>query len=125
MSKKQFKIGTNSRINFELCDDRITLQGSSKGLFSYSSRGDVSVLEEGDLVNVLADYDLKAYVPKQAPVSIQKVEGRVSAKELYSLRIDDSEFEVKVSDVQGALTCLLYTSPSPRDQRGSRMPSSA
>ena len=25
----------------------------------------------------------------------------------------------------GALACLLYTSPSPRDQRGSRMPSSA
>ena len=24
-----------------------------------------------------------------------------------------------------ATTCLLYTSPSPRDQRGSRMPSSA
>ena len=26
---------------------------------------------------------------------------------------------------QHILTCLLYTSPSPRDQRGSRMPSSA
>ena len=26
---------------------------------------------------------------------------------------------------QNAKTCLLYTSPSPRDQRGSRMPSSA
>ena len=25
----------------------------------------------------------------------------------------------------GYETCLLYTSPSPRDQRGSRMPSSA
>ena len=25
----------------------------------------------------------------------------------------------------GRITCLLYTSPSPRDQRGSRMPSSA
>ena len=25
----------------------------------------------------------------------------------------------------GSNTCLLYTSPSPRDQRGSRMPSSA
>ena len=24
-----------------------------------------------------------------------------------------------------AISCLLYTSPSPRDQRGSRMPSSA
>ena len=26
---------------------------------------------------------------------------------------------------QPVTTCLLYTSPSPRDQRGSRMPSSA
>ena len=28
-------------------------------------------------------------------------------------------------DGWAAKTCLLYTSPSPRDQRGSRMPSSA
>ena len=28
-------------------------------------------------------------------------------------------------NLEPALTCLLYTSPSPRDQRGSRMPSSA
>ena len=27
--------------------------------------------------------------------------------------------------VASLLVCLLYTSPSPRDQRGSRMPSSA
>ena len=27
--------------------------------------------------------------------------------------------------VTGDIACLLYTSPSPRDQRGSRMPSSA
>ena len=26
---------------------------------------------------------------------------------------------------RGLISCLLYTSPSPRDQRGSRMPSSA
>ena len=33
---------------------------------------------------------------------------------------------VRYHIVRGALdTCLLYTSPSPRDQRGSRMPSSA
>ena len=29
------------------------------------------------------------------------------------------------ADLSGANPCLLYTSPSPRDQRGSRMPSSA
>ena len=32
-----------------------------------------------------------------------------------------SEFEADALDI----SCLLYTSPSPRDQRGSRMPSSA
>ena len=29
------------------------------------------------------------------------------------------------SDMNNFISCLLYTSPSPRDQRGSRMPSSA
>ena len=29
------------------------------------------------------------------------------------------------ADLEEKRTCLLYTSPSPRDQRGSRMPSSA
>ena len=30
-----------------------------------------------------------------------------------------------VKEAHGLKGCLLYTSPSPRDQRGSRMPSSA
>ena len=30
-----------------------------------------------------------------------------------------------VVEVEQAVTCLLYTSPSPRDKRQSRMPSSA
>ena len=34
-----------------------------------------------------------------------------------------SDDSISVGDAR--LTCLLYTSPSPRDQRGSRMPSSA
>ena len=41
---------------------------------------------------------------------------------------DYSQIELRVvSDMSGDpyLICLLYTSPSPRDQRGSRMPSSA
>ena len=31
----------------------------------------------------------------------------------------------QVAEIIEAGNCLLYTSPSPRDQRGSRMPSSA
>ena len=34
-------------------------------------------------------------------------------------------FVPEVSSVELFIDCLLYTSPSPRDQRGSRMPSSA
>ena len=47
-------------------------------------------------------------------------------KEIKSLSM-----EIRIADAQyygddnPVLTCLLYTSPSPRDQRGSRMPSSA
>ena len=44
-------------------------------------------------------------------------------------RTDPSHFVTLERDVpiqhQGMELCLLYTSPSPRDQRGSRMPSSA
>ena len=37
----------------------------------------------------------------------------------------DSQGEGAPADEVEIYTCLLYTSPSPRDQRGSRMPSSA
>ena len=33
--------------------------------------------------------------------------------------------ESSIFDSMQSISCLLYTSPSPRDQRGSRMPSSA
>ena len=38
---------------------------------------------------------------------------------------DDSKDSTKEVDAKNTGDCLLYTSPSPRDQRGSRMPSSA
>ena len=41
-------------------------------------------------------------------------------------RVGDSALHLAVRHgAFGAANCLLYTSPSPRDQRGSRMPSSA
>ena len=50
----------------------------------------------------------------------------------FTVNIDDvNQGEVAIIDVNAELDftwriyCLLYTSPSPRDQRGSRMPSSA
>ena len=40
-------------------------------------------------------------------------------------RSDLSTYRTRVGCNSMVLSCLLYTSPSPRDQRGSRMPSSA
>ena len=42
-----------------------------------------------------------------------------------SSRKEELEEEFKIEEMSSISTCLLYTSPSPRDQRGSRMPSSA
>ena len=51
-----------------------------------------------------------------AEVDINKI---ISHRERYGAFTDINELQA----IQGI--CLLYTSPSPRDQRGSRMPSSA
>ena len=53
----------------------------------------------------------------------QRAQGRV-----VTAAIDGMQFyrPVKVGDILGVYTtCLLYTSPSPRDRTRSRMPSSA
>ena len=60
--------------------------------------------------------------PIQTPVSEQRSASGVAGE----IRIEKDtmgELEVPADRYFGA--CLLYTSPSPRDQRGSRMPSSA
>ena len=41
------------------------------------------------------------------------------------LQSGDLEIDARIAQYEMAYRCLLYTSPSPRDQRGSRMPSSA
>ena len=48
------------------------------------------------------------------------------AHRIYLNKLDSREFTIEFQTSQNKDNpCLLYTSPSPRDQRGSRMPSSA
>ena len=68
------------------------------------------------------------------PEEVLEVDPGASPKEVQTAWRDLS-LALHPDKVRGALTadeateamkaCLLYTSPSPRDQRGSRMPSSA
>ena len=54
-------------------------------------------------------------------VAIRKKDTRLAVDRNNIKRKIKGSFRSKVLE----LPCLLYTSPSPRDQRGSRMPSSA
>ena len=45
--------------------------------------------------------------------------------EIYVMRPEIDFLDADKKHFDGPKVCLLYTSPSPRDQRGSRMPSSA
>ena len=53
--------------------------------------------------------------------------GKIKGLNVVALAGTDDKCEWLKNDlgVDAAINCLLYTSPSPRDQRGSRMPSSA
>ena len=64
--------------------------------------------------------------------SIHDFQTKVIYKSVQNLLTKSSEgfttsgFDALISDKPYLyISCLLYTSPSPRDQRGSRMPSSA
>ena len=43
----------------------------------------------------------------------------------WKISEDNKTLNLYPNELDAPITCLLYTSPSPRDQRGSRMPSSA
>ena len=58
-------------------------------------------------------------------VLYNSAQSRPDLVELYSVPGDGSATSVLLSQGLQLNPCLLYTSPSPRDQRGSRMPSSA
>ena len=53
-------------------------------------------------------------------------ETQYTQNDLLVIQYSSTKYSEKaVADFEKLITCLLYTSPSPRDQRGSRMPSSA
>ena len=72
------------------------------------------------------------YLSKQNQEYTQKLNKLTSENDYFSDRIKrlqpntvDLDFLDEQVRKKLGLICLLYTSPSPRDQRGSRMPSSA
>ena len=84
-----------------------------------------------DVANVFIYAETSAPTDEQANISLARLQ-RIEPRLVHAIRMMESHIEDPIStatiagDIGVSLkTCLLYTSPSPRDQRGSRMPSSA
>ena len=58
------------------------------------------------------------------PLNKVRAAGRLTARERLDYLLDEGSF-VETDQFARHRTCLLYTSPSPRDRTRSRMPSSA
>ena len=80
-----------------------------------------AAIEAGDVVYIIGDM-LNTRVVKLQKMILLRLLQLVNRREgseghrLVTIYLDEFKY---------FLSCLLYTSPSPRDQRGSRMPSSA
>ena len=85
--------------------------GSGQGLTNLKN---IEIIIENSNIPVIIDAGIGA--PSQACQSMELGADAV----LMNTAIAQSN-----NPPEMALACLLYTSPSPRDQRGSRMPSSA
>ena len=66
------------------------------------------------------DYQLCTYEKHHK----QKILLFLSCMRSHADRLKKNKFKLEYSSIEDK-SCLLYTSPSPRDQLGSRMPSSA
>ena len=74
-----------------------------------------------DFINLVQKYSIEFHEKKLGQLFCNK-----SAKDIIEMLISECEKQkVKIKIETKINTCLLYTSPSPRDKRQSRMPSSA
>ena len=73
-----------------------------------------------------AEADGLAVLDGSAPVGVRMRGGEVVVRVVVRVRDDAVGVgRLRIDLIGAGGICLLYTSPSPRDQRGSRMPSSA
>ena len=83
---------------------------------------DLTALIEGDDISALTADFARAYGETGFAYVINHGIDHGASEAVFAASRD---FHALPERAKQAIACLLYTSPSPRDQRGSRMPSSA
>ena len=86
--------------------------------------GTINALQRADAsIQILAPDSNQAFLISGSVLPLAQTDFDIAASRDESV-ISRATFD-RVTDNGDRYRCLLYTSPSPRDQRGSRMPSSA
>ena len=84
-------------------------------------------------ISYVGEYGWELHIPTEYALTVYAALHKAGAahglrnagyRAIETLRLEKG-YRAWSSDIGPDHTCLLYTSPSPRDQRGSRMPSSA
>ena len=110
--------GTTVNTNFDIIDRVLN------GVVTLTLTGTTTTLTTTD--GALSDGHYKVLVLSGSPSGTNTVTITPNDQsKLYLVNNTTSQSVVFTQGSGGNVTCLLYTSPSPRDQRGSRMPSSA
>ena len=104
--------------NFE--DEPKRKRGRPKGSYSKASKAQVERITSQGKLSPL-EY-LASIYQSEVEETRTRIEAAKAAAPYVHARLASTEFKAAVTEITH---CLLYTSPSPRDQRGSRMPSSA
>ena len=116
-------IGDNVLMSATISDIHEAYPDSSIHIFTGSSNYEI--------VKLIPNIDNITKLPISNPFQTKKI---IDTQDKFDLLIDYGpwprinaiySFLFSSKYTIGFKTCLLYTSPSPRDQRGSRMPSSA
>ena len=74
---------------------------------------------------ILAKAGIKTWLFERKLDNAKPCGGAIPLCMVEEFDLPDEIIDRKVRNMKMISPCLLYTSPSPRDQRGSRMPSSA
>ena len=111
------------------------LEGLNRAVFSFNNVADKAVLEPiakgykklpSPIQSGVSNFINNLKLPLAALNQLLQGQGKNAAETTGRFLVNSTAGVFGLIDVADNIgLCLLYTSPSPRDQRGSRMPSSA
>ena len=114
-------VTVNTRGTGYTAGDTITISGGSGGQIPVATLAGVVYDSTNDLTKIYVPYT--PIDEKQAIMLLGVPEADVGTDS--AIDADAGYYATAQERTESGTGCLLYTSPSPRDQRGSRMPSSA